>query len=67
MGKIIDDQIQDVVRIHTDGFIMKKQLKNGDFGSGIGQLKIEDKYCDVLEIIHTNNIKGKKLSELKLC
>jgi hypothetical protein len=56
IGLIYEDQIDDVVRVHTDGFIMKTNLKDANIGVNIGQLKLEDKYWRKLHIINTNNI-----------
>jgi len=47
---------ENVVRIHTDGFITTKKL-NVDIGEELGQLKYEG-YCDNCTVVNTMKVKG---------
>ena len=56
IGKIYENQIDDVIRCHTDGFIMKNKLNDVILGDELGALKIEDKYTGHLKISGINKI-----------
>ena len=59
IGLIYEDQIEDVVRVSTDGFILQNELKDANLGDQLGQLKIEKKYCNYIKITHQNLIHRK--------
>jgi hypothetical protein len=56
ISSLYEKQVDDIVRINTDGFIMKKPLKNIHLRKDIGELKKEEKYCGDLHIVHVNKI-----------
>ncbi len=67
ISEIIEPFIQDVVRLHTDGWISKKPCKFNKKGASIscvkegndiGNIRYEG-YCDYINIIHCNEIIGK--------
>jgi len=54
MGKILEPFDEDILRIHTDGFITKKPIKGLDFGTALGQFKKIK--LDKVKILALNNI-----------
>lgn len=54
IGQIIAPYINDVIRTHTDGFLVKKEIKSKLIGEDIGQLKYEgySENCVVKNCVH---------------
>lgn len=50
IGQTLEKQMDDVVRVYVDGFIMSKPLENANMGFHLGELKYESKYCGEIEI-----------------
>lgn len=53
---IIENDIENVVRIHSDGWLTKTKLP-GPFGKGLGDVKYEG-YCSDVNVVHCNKVIG---------
>ncbi len=56
IGMFYENQIGDVVKVNTDGFMLKNPLVNIKLGDKMGQLGIDNKYTGNFNIINNKNI-----------
>jgi hypothetical protein len=56
IGMFYENQIEDVVKVNTDGFMLKNPLVNIKLGDKMGQLGTDDKYTGNFNIINNQNI-----------